>query len=222
MRSMQDMKKITNPHNARESWLRAVLDGFLRPHFKECGYTIPKNVLVTVGWPPNRRIARNGRSRIAGVCCPTQWNDGKAFIIYLTPQEADADEYLSTLVHELVHATVGLKAKHGADFKECGEAVGLEGKPTQMHAQADGDLAVAMRKWVKRTKLGKFPHHRELYKAPRQTTRMLKCGCKNRECETYGLTQAGVGYTVRSSYVWLRNYGAPDCPACTTPMNVLD
>jgi len=208
---MQDMAKITNPTKARESWLRAVVDGFLRDHFKGAGLTIPK-VLVSVGWPPNRRIARNGRSKIGGICCPMQWNEGKAYIIYLTPQESDSDDYLSVLVHELVHAAVGLEAGHGKDFKEAGIAVGLEGKPTQM--SAGDDLAVAMRKWVKRTKLGKFPHHRELYKAPRQTTRMVKVSCKQRDCESRDFTGRGTGYTMRLAGSWLEEFGAPACPCC--------
>lgn len=213
------LSAIKNPHKAREAWLRAVLDGFIRGHFAECGYKVPKNLLVSVGWPPNRRIRRDGTTKVAGLCCPEQWNGGKAFIIYLTPQEASSDEYLSTLVHEVVHATVGLEAGHGAAFKECGETVGLQGKPTMMGLPKTSAVAKAMRKWVRATKLGKFPHHAERYNGPRQGTRMVKVSCKNLDCEARGFTGRRTGYTMRTTATWLENFGAPCCPACDEEMS---
>lgn len=203
-------------HNARESWLRAVVDGFFRPWFSEHNYTIPQNLLVSVGWPPNSRIKRSGKSSVRGVCCPSSWNDGKAVIIYITPQMGSMDEYLSVLAHELVHATVGLGAKHGPAFKKAGEAIGLEGKPTAM--EAGEDLGKRIRRWVRGAKLGKFPHHAERFKDARQGTRMLKVRCTQRGCPSRNFTGNGTGYTLRVTRTWLASFGAPYCPACEEEM----
>jgi hypothetical protein len=106
---------------------------------------------------------------------------------------------LSTLLHELIHAFVGIKAKHGKDFKLVAVKSGLEGKMT---ATTAGPELLARLETLAKT-LGRYPHASlglggERLKK-KQGTRMLKLQCP--EC----------GYQVRTTQKWI-DIGLPICP----------
>jgi hypothetical protein len=99
----------------------------------------------------------------------------------------------------LVHAFVGIKAKHGKDFKVVAVGAGLTGKMTATVASdaLEPKLATLAKD------LGDYPHAAlgvggETLK-PKQNTRMLKVTCP--DC----------GYTVRTTKKWL-DIGLPTCP----------
>jgi hypothetical protein len=182
--------------DTREQWLNAATDK-LRPLFKQAGYEVPANVRTTCGFPHKSAFA--SRQRI-GECWSDTASEGKVFEIFISPVKADPVEVLDVLAHELVHATVGLAAKHNGPFRKCATAIGLEGKMTSTHAGKElkgrlQDIAEA---------LGPYPH-KKLTKSmtngeKKQTTRLIKCECN--EC----------GYTVRTTQAWLDLAGAPICP----------
>jgi hypothetical protein len=119
----------------------------------------------------------------------------------------DSQGVLPTLVHELVHAVVGVEAKHGAKFWRPAKALGLVGKPTA--TEASEELIEKLRRFEK--ELGPYPHvalDPKKLDRKKQTTRMIKCEC------------AGCGYVVRTSRKWIDEVGAPLCPAHTAePMS---
>jgi SprT-like family len=183
----------------REEWLEGAVEEMI-PQFRAAGYTIPK-VHVSVGWPSVRSMSSK-QPRI-GECWDKTASADKVAHVFISPRLDDVTGewgVVSTLVHEIVHAVVGCKAGHGAEFRKCALAVGLEGKMTA--TVAGEDLMEHIKKWAK--DLGEFPHAKinPLMKpTKKQSTRLIKC-----ECEA-------CGYVVRTTRKWLEEIGAPLC-AC--------
>jgi len=184
-------------HDTREAWLNAGIAA-LRPHFGQAGYTVPDNVRVTCGWPSKSALAR--KNKRIGECWSDSASKGKVFEIFISPTLAEPVKVLDVLTHELVHATIGLKAKHGKVFKRCALAVGLEGKMRSTHAGAE--LVKTLTGYA--ATLGRYPHDELEHMTTgerKQGTRLLKAEC-------------GVcGYTVRVTRKWLDAAGAPLCPS---------
>src|SRR5579859_1421489 len=115
---------MKNDMQTREQWLeRAVAT--MSPHFKRAGYDVPQ-LKVSCGWPSKGALAKK-KTRI-GECWDAKCSGDKLHQIFISPRlhEPASDQgVLATLVHEVVHAVVGLKAKHGAAFRKCARAVGL-------------------------------------------------------------------------------------------------
>lgn len=151
-------------------------------------------VQVSIGWPLRKAT---GRNKAIGQCFATiAARDGKAHI-FVSPVLEDPIEVLETLVHELVHAVVGVKCGHRGAFTRLIRAIGLEGKPTATHAGPD--LRVKLEALA--SELGPFPHGSlsALERMKKQGTRMLKLTCPN------------CGYLVRTTRQWIE-HGLPRCP----------
>jgi hypothetical protein len=84
----------------------------------------------------------------------------------------DSMEIVGVLAHELVHATVRVKAGHGKPLKQCALKIGLTGP---MRATIGGLEFLA---WAKALleRIGPYPAG-FLTDTPKQTTRQLKCEC---------------------------------------------
>lgn len=183
-------------HITREAWLNAAID-LQRPLFAAAGYEIPANVRVTCGWPSRSALSRK-RQRV-GECWSDKQSAGSTFELFISPSKAEPVQVLDILAHELVHATVGLKAKHGKLFKRCAVGIGLTGRMTATHA---GDALAATLTQHAGT-LGAYPHSelRGMTNGDKkQGTRLIKAECT---C---------CGYTVRVTRKWLERDGAPLCP----------
>lgn len=189
----------------REQWLVNVTNA-LRPHFAGHGFTIPANVMVTCGFPSKAATSR--KNQRIGECWDASRSDGKVFEIFISPVIADPLEAAAILAHELVHATVGLKAAHKGPFKRCAVAIGLEGKMTTTKA---GDV---FKQWFAANTgdIGPYPHSKlnATSEPKKQTTRMVKCECPDCRAE-------GRPYIVRLSASTLE-LGAPICPTHNTEM----
>lgn len=190
----------------REAWLEQAV-ALMTPLFKTAGYTVPK-VRVACGWPSSRGLS--AKKRCLGECWATTASTDKVAQIFISPFLVQPDNahlgVLPVLVHEVVHAVVGVEESHNKVFGKCARALGLEGKLTSTHAGPA--LVRATQDWLR--KLGKYPHARlDSSKRPtkKQTTRMLKCECP--EC----------GYTARVAQKWI-DAGAPICPTDEVSMVV--
>lgn len=183
----------------REQWLEAAVVECER-WFVRHNYRLPP-VRVSCGWPS--ASALRGANRRIGECWdPSASSEGKHNIFISPCLETVTGEQgvLSILVHELVHAAVGIDAAHGAAFGKCARAVNLTGKLTS--TTAGPELLLEIERWS--GLLGKYPHGTlDQDKSPRkkQTTRMVKCEC------------ASCGFVVRTTRKWLEQVGAPHCPA---------
>ena len=186
----------------RELWLQNAVDK-IKPLFEAAGFTVP-DLRVSCGFPSTGGLAI--KKRRIGECwdglCAT---DGKPQL-FISPMLVEADStggVLATLVHEVIHATIGCKAKHGPKFKKAMNKLGLTGKPTA--TGAGEDLLVQLR--LIAAELGVYPHSElKMVKERKvQTTRMHKCMCP--ECE----------YTIRLAKKWLE-VGIPNCPVPGHPV----
>lgn len=191
------MTKAPTPTEARNAWL-AKASRFCAGLLFDAGYPVPENVRVSIGWASSGK-----RSKAIGECWSSIASDDGHFEIFISPKLGEAQEVLATLIHELVHAAVGLEAKHNAPFRKAALAVGLTGKMT---ATVAGDaLQATFAAWV--AKVGDYPAaalNGGSSAKPKQSTRMLKVEC-------------GCGYTLRGARKWLAQ-GLPDCPLCREPM----
>lgn len=191
------MSKAPTPTEARNAWL-AKASRFCAGLLFDAGYPVPVNVRVSLGW-----TSSGLRSKAIGECWTSAASGDGHFEVFISPKLADAQEILATLLHELVHAAVGLEAKHNAPFRKAALAVGLTGKMT---ATVAGDaLKATFAEWL--AKVGDYPAaglNGQSSAKPKQGTRMLKVEC-------------ACGYALRGTRKWLA-VAVPDCPLCHVPM----
>ena len=182
----------------REAWLAAAV-GLMTPLFKSKGYTVPA-LRVSCGWPSVKGLSQ--KKRRIGECWSPLASTDKVPQIFISPWLKDVatnNGVLGVLVHEVVHAAVGVEHGHKGPFKKCATGLGLTGKMTA--TVVGPELLPTIESWAK--SLGEYPHGKlDLNRRPvkKQTTRLVKCECG--EC----------GYTVRTTRKWLDEVGAPICP----------
>lgn len=189
----------------REQWLTDAV-AKLTPFFRGAGLEVPE-LRVSCGFPSKGGLAT--KKKVIGEC----WDglcaaDGKPqlFISPMLCDAATAQGVLATLVHEMVHASIGTKAKHGPKFKRAMKLVGLEGKPT---ATVAGELLVERFKGIMSELVVSYPHSelKSIKERKVQTTRMHKAEC---DC---------CGYTVRLAKKWA-DFGPPICPTDKKPLTM--
>lgn len=135
----------------REQWLVAGIE-LLKPIFKEHKYSVPDKVRVSCGFPSKNALGL--KKRRIGECWSDKASAGSHFEIFISPVLKTPYEALDTLLHELIHATVGIDQGHKGEFKKCALAIGMAGKMTccgageQLKPRLEGILK----------KLGKYPH----------------------------------------------------------------
>lgn len=183
------------PSIRRQMWIEAGAEA-LRERFASVGYTVPKNVRVSIGWPKGS----HGKGRAIGQCWGADASSDKHFEVFVSPElgeKAASIQILGVIAHEFAHATVGIAAGHKKPFALCATAVGLTGKMT---ATTESPEFIDWAKGVVK-KLGEYPAGRLSFAGrKKQSTRLLKCECE--EC----------GYNVRVTRKWVESAGAPLCP----------
>lgn len=188
---------LSNRHVHREAWLNAVMSE-LRAPFAAIGAEIPAKVRVACGFPSRSALTGMKNQRI-GECWSNTASGDDHFEIFISPVIADPMRAAGILAHELVHAAVGVKAKHGGPFKRVAKAIGLEGKMTATtEGEAFKRLAAPILEAV-----GPYPHgelHAMTNGRKKQVARLIKC-----ECGT-------CGYVVRTAQSWIDDKGPPHCP----------
>jgi hypothetical protein len=191
------------PAATREEWLLAAID-HLRPAFASHRATLPAAMQVSVGFPSVRALSQ--RSPRIGECWPPEASLDGLHHLFVSPLLTQPLPILATLVHELVHAAVGTRARHGAPFRRLAVALGLAGRMTA--TVAGPILEAQLRELAHR--LGAFPHAGLLPDPHRrkQGTRLRKIVCP--QC----------GYTARTTAKWIAA-GLPTCP-CGAPMRLND
>jgi predicted SprT family Zn-dependent metalloprotease len=200
------MKKQSKlKYETREQWLEAAVR-LMVPLFEKGKYKVPR-VRVSCGWPSSRGLS--SKRPAGGECWAAESAGDSVAQVFISPRiykPLGEVGVLAILAHEVCHAVVGNKAKHGKVFKACATSIGLEGKMTS--TTGGKEFLERAAGWVK--DLGEYPHA-ELKPSQRptkkQTTRMVKCECK--DC----------GYSIRTSRKWLEESGAVLCPCNKKPMS---
>jgi len=184
----------------REEWLQAALPD-LGAILAAQGATLPA-VAVSCGWPS--RGALSVKRKRLGECWHVEATaDGKPQL-FVSPSLVEPGRVLDVLLHETIHACVGLKAGHRAPFSRLAKAVGLLKPWTATTASPE----LSARLHALSEKLGPYPHAEIKPRAQRkkQGTRMLKAACPT------------CGYLVRLAQKWLDEAGPPICPTDSIPL----
>lgn len=191
------MKTATKPSptQTREEWLRA-LTAKLAPIFQEVGKPLPDKLRVSVGWPCKKALA-SGKGRILGQCFATECSADKHTEIFVSPVIGKAMDAAGVLAHELVHAAVGTKAAHRKPFIDCGRAIGLEGKPTQMLPSKELKTKLA----AMIDQVGPFPH------ATLDLTKLTKTKGRKKWIK---IVCPSCDYACKTTQKWL-DVGLPTC-----------
>lgn len=184
----------------REEWLGVAVE-MMEPLFTRHGYQMPDKIKVSCGWGAG---SRGTSKKILGQCWAPEASAGGNHEIFIAPSVDEPVKALGVLIHELVHAVVGVKLKHGRPFKAACDKLGLEGKATQALPGAE------LNRWITSDllpRLGSYPHDAltDAARPDKQTTRMIKLVCPVMKDEK------GDPYMVRMTRKWLK-MGAPVSP----------
>jgi hypothetical protein len=182
-------KDSVTPSLERQHWVEHAVEA-LRAKFAAAGYTVPREIRVSIGWP--KRAASCGA---IGECWSTAASSDQHAEMFISPQLADGVQIVGVLAHELGHATVGAGHGHGPVFKRCALAIGLMGPMRATTPSAE--FVTWAEKLFKR--IGPYPSG-FLTDTPKQGARLLKC-----ECNT-------CGYLARVTRKWISLAGPPVCP----------
>jgi hypothetical protein len=190
----------------REQWLNKVAEIAAKDLFKPAGYDVPKNIRYTCGFPSKSALAR--RNQRIGECWSAGASEDNVFEISVSPVISEGVRAADILVHEMIHATVGLAAGHKNPFVKCARAVGLEGKPTATHAGKE--LKAKLEQIIKT--VGQYPHAglRAALVSKNTGRGMTKVECA--ECAA-----DGERYVVRMGEYSLKR-GMPLCPVHNVEM----
>lgn len=186
LRTWSNVKPL---YETREDWLHAFKNE-LKSLFGKYGHDINGNIRISCGFP-------RGRKAIIGQCWnETQSKDGHSEI-FISPVLDDPLTVSGVLVHELIHAIIGVEQGHNAIFGKLARQVGLIGKLTA--TEPHPDLMIKLTNIFDR--LGNYPHAmlKDL-DIKKQTTRLIKASCPI------------CGYTIRIAQKWIDEKGLPICP----------
>lgn len=156
----------------REAWLQAAAS-FLFDHIAAQG--LPRVIVrVSCGWPVRGGVSR--RRTVIGQCFPPSLCTDGTPQIFISPRLSDSVDVLGTLLHEILHASVGCQHGHKKPFSQAARKVGLAGPPT---ATVVGDgLRPLLLSYVER--VGPYPHAAITVKPKTKVgsrLRLYQCGC---------------------------------------------
>src|SRR5712691_2262334 len=165
-------------HQTREAWLNYVAQR-MALMFEKLGAPLPAHLRIAIGFTSSGR-----RSSNIGECWDNQCSEDRHFEIFIRPDLSESKDLLpmrvtAILAHELVHAAVGVAARHGKAFRRVASGIGLAG---QMAATTAGpEFEKAMRPILKDA--GPLPHGRlQLALASSHSSRRKKPHSGQIEC----------------------------------------
>jgi hypothetical protein len=181
----------------REAWLNYVAQR-MAPMFERFGAPLPAQLRIAIGFTST---SSSRRSRNIGECWDNQCSEDRHFEIFIRPDLSESKDLMpmqvaAILGHELVHAAVGVAARHGKEFRRVARGIGLVG---QMAATTVGpEFENALRPILQAA--GPLPHGRlqlaigassHSNRRKRPSSRPIKCACST------------CGYTVHTTCKWL-------------------
>ena len=159
----------------REAWLGQAVYLFKHSVEKATACTLPP-IKVACGFPARKALAR--KNRAIGECWGREATASETAHVFVSPLVDDPVEVLAVLIHELSHAALPAKIKHGRAFAIAIKKLGLEGKPTEtkpglVFDQACRDKLLPL--------LGTYPHTKfePVMPIKKQSTRLrlYECDC---------------------------------------------
>lgn len=136
-------------HKTRESWLLAAakkLEAVLAIH----GAAMPDRYAVSCGFP------KGVSGKYIGQCFSRDCTQDETVHIFVCPTLGDPEKILGVLLHEMIHAAVGVECGHRGAFRALARSVGLAGPMTATHVPKESDLHEVVGEISER--LGPYPH----------------------------------------------------------------
>lgn len=190
----EDQATSVAPLTNREAWLAALMQKLL-PLIEDAGGSIANagTWRVSCGFP------KGSSSRAIGQCWGETCSEDGRTEMFISPTLGTASDVDHVLLHEMVHASVGVKEGHKGQFAKVARKLGLTGKLTATIAGPE------LRERVNAitATLPEYPHAKMTLSSQlkKQSTRMLKIKCE--DC----------GFVARTTAKWLADVGLPIC-AC--------
>jgi len=173
---MQD--KLSFPKfSTREQWLNALAEEFRAIFFNGTFAPELPNCRYSCGWP-------KGRAKAIGQCFAAEASADHHFEIFISPELDDACRVGDVLLHECIHAVVGIECGHRAAFRKTAIKCGLTGN--MKATVASEELKATLQGLVE--KIGAYPHAQLVAASQRKKegTRMKKLVCPNCGCIVRG------------------------------------
>lgn len=163
-------KELKENYKMREEWFLKAKD-FLQ-----------KNIFESWEIPEGTKISCGDLDKKHKGCCFAKEVSEKGFTeIFISPSISEEIEVLGTLSHELIHAYLGPGKRHGKEFKEIAEKIGLLSPWT---ASTEGPIFKEnIKTFIE--ELGKYPHskinRKTMTKETKSKTRMYICSKDHEE-----------------------------------------
>lgn len=139
----------SNQHTQREAWLVEATKLLDAAYFVPNTHKLPSKIALSCGW------CRGSANAIGQCWCPTVSKNGTTNI-FICPTRDDAVDVLQILLHELIHAAVGVACGHKGAFRFFAKALGLEGKMTATYVTEGTPLHTQLKAMA--DTLGPYPH----------------------------------------------------------------
>jgi len=141
-------------YQTREEWMVSALPHLVKLLDEVHAPAFP-NPLISVGIPSYAN--RMKKSEMRGECWPEKSTKSGRCSIFISPVLDDPVEVLGTLLHNLIHASVGVDAGHTHPFAIIAEKLGFS-PPWKTAEVPDEGSALAHKLQGIIKKLGLFPH----------------------------------------------------------------
>lgn len=181
-------------HKTREGWLVAGVSKLDGKFFAHNGYDLPKKWQVSCGFP-------RASAKAIGQCWDPEVSADGTTQMFVCPSLANPVEVLAILLHEMIHASVGVKVGHKGVFRKLVKEFGLAGKMTATFAEEGSDLEQTLK--VLAEGLGAYPH--AAMKRKRKST-------SSRPTWVVYVSPDDEDYKLSASPVVVESYGPPKDP----------
>ncbi len=132
----------------REGWLNKAMKSLDKKFFAGNGYDLPA-LRASCGFPRGSAVA-------IGQCFDKTASADDTYEIFICPTQASPLKVLDILLHEMIHASVGIEEKHRGMFRKVALEFGFAGKMTATYAEEGGELHAKLVAVAE--KLGDYPH----------------------------------------------------------------
>lgn len=183
----------------REQWLNAAAKKLQTQFFARTDHPIPGKLRVSCGF-----AFRSPKA--IGQCWSPKSSTDETTEMFICPTQSDPVRVLDILLHEMIHAAVGVEEGHKGNFRKMALDFGLRGKMTATYAEEGSDLHKRLMKLA--SSLGQYPHS-ALAKKGGGAMRTPKREHISLKSETEGYED----YRIGMLKALFEEFGAPSDPA---------
>lgn len=182
----------------REQWLNAAAAKLSKQFFAKSQHPIKRKIRVSCGFAYKSPKA-------IGQCFDPVVSGDKTTEIFICPTQSEPVRVLDILLHELIHAAVGVEEGHKGNFRKMALDFGLRGRMTATYAEEDSELHAKLTKVA--ASLGPYPHSAMSKKGGTK-----RATPKREHVSLKSITPGYEKYRIGMLKSLLEEYGAPTDP----------